>query len=106
MRQASQMYEQHFLREMVKAMRSTVQNGGLMEPTMAEKIYREKIDDSYVESWANKGGIGLGDMIYNQLRERLQAQNAKGFHEQKGALPIANEKYLAIKNKKPVGKLD
>lgn len=70
-RQAAQMYEQHFLGEMVKAMRQTVEHGQLTEPTMAEKIYSEQLDGHYVESWAGRGGVGLADIIYNQVQDRF-----------------------------------
>lgn len=71
MREAAQMYEQHFLNEMVKSMRKTVEHGQITEPSMAEKIYSEQLDNQYVESWANQGGIGLADIIYNQLQDRF-----------------------------------
>ena len=44
LRDAAKMYESHFLGEMVKAMRKTTnQEGGLMPPNMAEKIFQEQI---------------------------------------------------------------
>src|SRR5262245_11435394 len=68
LREASKLYETHFLNEMVKAMRSTVKrDGGLMQPNFAEKIFGEQLDNQYVEGWANKGGIGLADLIYTQI---------------------------------------
>jgi flagellar protein FlgJ len=66
-REVSQMYEKQFLREMMKSMRSTVQDGGLVKVNQGEQIFREKLDDEYVEKWGDKGGIGLSDMIYEQL---------------------------------------
>ncbi|MEC9282196.1 MAG: hypothetical protein VX642_05755, partial [Bdellovibrionota bacterium] len=39
LQQASQMYEKHFLGEMVKAMRNSVQKGGLVKDSMADQIY-------------------------------------------------------------------
>lgn len=69
---ASEMYEQHFLNEMVKAMRSTVHKGeGFIQPNMAENIFSEQLDQQYVEKWADKGGIGLADMIYQQVHDRM-----------------------------------
>lgn len=86
--QASKMYEQHFLNEMVKAMRSTVhRDGGFIKPNMAENIFQEKLDQQYTESWANKGGIGLADMIYQQLHERLMPTR-KDFSKPAGPLPL------------------
>lgn len=72
--EVADMYEKHFLREMVKGMRSTVHEGGFVQSNQAEKIFREQLDDQYVEKWGAKGGIGLSDMIYKQLVEKFGAQ--------------------------------
>lgn len=69
LREGAKMYEQYFLHDMVKAMRKTV-TPGFAQPSYGEKIYREQLDSRYVEAWAKKGGVGMADMIYNQLHER------------------------------------
>ena len=68
-REAAKMYEKYFLGEMMKAMRSTVSPAN--EPSMAENIYSEQRDQQYVESWGEHGGVGLADLIYNQVQERF-----------------------------------
>lgn len=73
-RSAAEMYEKHFLREMVKAMRKTVSHGGLVKKNMAEKIFSEKLDGEYVDVWGKKGGIGLSDVIYEQVMQRFGQQ--------------------------------
>lgn len=90
-RDASQMYENYFLGEMVKAMRSTVQrDGGLMKPSFAEKIFESQLDGQYVDAWAKKGGIGLADMIHQQISDKYnQTANKGSFALKKGALPVA-----------------
>lgn len=74
LREVSDMYEKHFLGEMLKAMRSTVNESDFMKSSQAEKIFREQLDDNYVEKWGEKGGIGLSDMIYGQLVEKFGVQ--------------------------------
>jgi len=69
LREGAKMYEQYFLHDMVKAMRKTV-TPGFAQPSYGEKIYREQLDSRYVEAWAKKGGVGMADVIYNQLHER------------------------------------
>jgi peptidoglycan hydrolase FlgJ len=69
--EVAQMYEQQFLQEMVKSMRGTVQESGLIKVNQGEKIYREQLDQNYAEQWSKKGGIGLADMIYKQLVDKL-----------------------------------
>lgn len=89
-RDAAKMYENHFLNEMVKAMRSTVgKSEGMIKQNFAEKIFTEQLDQQYVEGWANKGGIGLADMIYKQISEKYLNTVKKDFHQAPGMLPIA-----------------
>lgn len=69
-RDAAKMYEQQFLGEMVKAMRQTVQEDGVVKTNFAEKLYRQQLDDQYVDSWSAQGGVGLSEIIYKQIKER------------------------------------
>ena len=69
-REVSDLYEKQFMREMVKAMRSTVQESGLVKTNQAEKIFREQLDDQYVDKWSEKGGVGFSDIIYDQLMQK------------------------------------
>ena len=74
-RDVADMYEKHFMREMVKAMRSTVHDdNGLIKVNQAERIFREQLDDEYVGKWSAKGGVGLSNLIYDQIVERYGAQ--------------------------------
>lgn len=90
LREAAKMYEGHFLNEMVKAMRSTVkQEDGFIKPSFAEKIFTEQLDQQYVDGWSKKGGVGLADMIYNQIREQYFGAGKKDIHQLNHMLPIA-----------------
>jgi flagellar protein FlgJ len=71
LREVSKLYEKQFLREMMKQMRATVTEGGFMPANHAEKIFREQLDQEYVEKWGDAGGIGLSEMIYKQLLEKM-----------------------------------
>lgn len=74
LRQVADLYEKQFMREMLKSMRSTVSESGLVKTNQAEKIFRDQLDDEYVNQWNKKGGIGLSDLIYDQLVEKYGAQ--------------------------------
>ena len=74
LKDVAKLYEKHFLGEMVKAMRGTVSESELIKSSQGEKIFKEQLDQQYVEKWGDKGGIGLADMIYNQLVEKYGAQ--------------------------------
>lgn len=71
LREVSRSYEKHFLSEMVKAMRASIPESELLKKGMAEKIYSEKMDEQYVESWGDSGGIGLADLIYQDVKEKI-----------------------------------
>lgn len=98
--QAAQMYEAHFLREMVRAMRKTVPESELVDVSMGEKIYREQLDDNYVDTWVQKGGIGLSDVIYDQIMFQLSkmSPSRRGAQLAPGTLPIGEKgQNLAVK---------
>jgi flagellar protein FlgJ len=64
--------EKLFLRLMTKGMRTTLNDENSLVPVSAgEKIFREQLDDEYVEHWGNQGGIGLQNIIYDQLLEKF-----------------------------------
>jgi flagellar protein FlgJ len=74
LRDASKMYEKLFMREMMKAMRSTVTESGFIKANQAEKIFRDELDQEYVDKWSEKGGVGFADLIYDNMMERFGVQ--------------------------------
>ena len=83
LKDVSRLYEKHFLRELVKAMRKTVPESSLTKPSMSERIYKKKMDEEYVEKWGDHESFGLSKIIYKNIKERLghapslyQPQNA------------------------------
>ena len=89
LRQAAQMYEQHFANEMFKAMRSTVQHDDdFMKRNMAEKIFQEQLDQKYMEGWTKQGsGLGLQDLIVQQIKQKYFSR-AGQLPSPKGPLPL------------------
>lgn len=65
---AAKMYEQQFMQEMQKAMKKTVDYAE--KPSMATEIFKDQLDQQYLEKWSDRGGVGLADIIYNQIKER------------------------------------
>jgi len=74
LKDVSSLYEKQFLREMMKAMRGTVHESGLIKVSQGEQIFREQLDGEYVDKWAEKGGIGLADLIHEQLLAKYGAK--------------------------------
>jgi len=90
MRNAAQLYERQFLNEMVKAMRQTVHHSELSKPSMAERVYRDKLFDNYVKQWTQKGGVGFADIIYKQLVEKYSPFHHHQMPAPKGPLKLRN----------------
>ncbi len=99
LRDVAKMYENHFLNEMMRSMRSTVQESGFIKVNQGEKIFREKLDHEYVDKWADRGGIGLADVIYDQLIEKFGAQMGLKTKETppKGPLTLRPQDTLQMK---------
>ncbi|MBC7466846.1 MAG: rod-binding protein [Bdellovibrio sp.] len=74
LREVSEMYEKHFIRQMMKEMRATVHEGGLVQQNNGEKLFQDQLDDQYAGEWGKAGGIGLADMIHKQLLDRYGEQ--------------------------------
>ena len=72
--EVSELYENHFIREMMKQMRSTVHESGFIKKNNAEKIFQDQLDDNYADQWGKAGGIGLSGIIYDQLMQRYGEQ--------------------------------
>lgn len=96
LREAAKMYEGYFLNEMVRAMRSTIprDENSPLKQSFAEKIFEGQLDQQYVENWSNKGGIGLADMIHQQISDKYLATSGKKPFLPQGPLPIAPKKEM------------
>ncbi len=69
-REVSDLYENYFIREMMKQMRATVHESGFIKQNNAEKIFRDQLDDQYADQWGKAGGIGLSNLIHDQLMDK------------------------------------
>lgn len=98
-REVSDMYEKHFLRELMKSMRSSVPESGLVKVNGAEKIFREQLDNEYVEKWGEKGGIGISDMIYKDLVDKFGERYGLKEHQDEptGPLKLGEKDTLNVK---------
>lgn len=71
---AAKEFESYFVSMMFKEMRKTVQEGGLIPKTQAEKIFEEMLDQKYSEKMAEKGGLGLSNMLIEKLGKKIIPQ--------------------------------
>ena len=66
--ESAQEFEAIFLKQMLDAMRKTVnREGGLIEKNQGEDIFEDMLYDEYSKNMAKTAGFGLSDTIYRQL---------------------------------------
>lgn len=87
-REVSDMYEKYFIREMMKEMRATVKESGFIKKNHAEKIFQDQLDDQYADKWGKAGGIGLSQLIFDQLMNRYGEQYGLKTREARPQGPI------------------
>lgn len=71
MRKAAQDFEAVFISKIWQGMKSTVPKEGYLHSKQEEQ-YMSMFDREFAEKMARAGGIGLADMIYDQLSEKLK----------------------------------
>jgi|GEM_PF-947642 len=67
LREAVREFEALFIHHIIKGMRRTVPEGGLFEKSFAREVYEDMMDQETAKSMASAGGIGLADLLYDQL---------------------------------------
>jgi len=61
-------FESIFITYMLKSMRSTIVEGGLLGNSNEKKIFNLMFDEKLALGIAKSGGIGLGKMLFEQLK--------------------------------------
>lgn len=80
LREACEGFEAMFLDIMFKEMRNTVPENTLFGESQGEKIWHSMLDTELMQNVAKSGGVGIADMMYDNLIDQVaaQAMNAKG----------------------------
>lgn len=71
LREASDDFEAIFLQQMLKTMRKTSLESDFIKKSEGEKIFRSMLDEQFAILSAKSGKLGLGEMIYQQLKSNL-----------------------------------
>lgn len=106
LRKACENFEAVFISKLWKDMKSTVPKEGYLHSKQEEQ-YMSMFDREFAEKMAQNGGIGLADMIYDQLSDKLKetSRDALGgaveikplnaqpiaLGDAKGAIPLAGK---------------
>ncbi len=75
LKEASQEFEAFFINTLFKEMRKTIQEGGLTEKSQATTTFEDMLDEEMSKTISKSGGLGLADMIYNNM-VKVYANNA------------------------------
>lgn len=68
LRWVARQMESFFLQEMLAGFRRTVPESGLFAPSFAAGTYEEMLDTERAKAMAESGGIGLAELVYEQMR--------------------------------------
>jgi len=69
LRRACLEFESLFVAHMLKAMRKTVSEGGPIGESNEGKIFKSMFDEKLALGIAHSGGIGLGEMLFELIKE-------------------------------------
>ncbi|MBS1256833.1 MAG: Peptidoglycan hydrolase FlgJ [Deltaproteobacteria bacterium] len=72
LREAANEFEAIFIQQMLKTMRKTSLESDLIPKSEGEKIFRSMLDEQYARLSAKSGSLGLGEMIFQQLKTNLE----------------------------------
>jgi len=61
-------FESIFITYMLKSMRNTIVEGGLLGNSNEKKLFNSMFDEKLALGIAKSGGIGLGKMLFEQLK--------------------------------------
>lgn len=74
LRRSCREFEAIYINEMYKAMRKSIPDSGLFEKDMSSELYREMLDMELAKQTAAGKGMGVGEAMYNQLKEQLSSK--------------------------------
>ena len=72
LREAASDFEAIFAQQMLKSMRDATLKSDLIKVSEGERVFQEMLDQHRSEQLADSGSLGLGEMIYKQLRPHLR----------------------------------
>ncbi len=74
-------FEEIFMNMLLKSMRQTVGDGGLIGKDNQSQIFNSMLDEAFAEKLADAGGVGISDLIIKQF-ENYIASDAKSAKSQ------------------------
>lgn len=81
LKEVCQDFESVFMGIIYKEMRATIEKSDLIPESNATNIFESMLDEEIANKASKAGGIGLGDMLYNHLKQDLENQYVMGEKE-------------------------
>lgn len=75
---AAEDFEEIFVRQILKNMRSTLMDGGLFGQGTIGEMYSAMMDEALAEKIAAGGTLGLADLIYRQVVSSIETAESTG----------------------------
>ena len=66
-KEAAQQLESLFIGQLMAAMRRTAPQGGAIKTSGGEEIFRQMFDQEIAQRISQRGGVGIGEMLNQQL---------------------------------------
>jgi flagellar protein FlgJ len=64
-------FEAIFMGELLKSMRKTVPQGGMLANSFGQDVFQSMLDDEYAKQMASSHSTGLAEILFQQLRPKL-----------------------------------
>ncbi len=71
LKEACRDFESLFVKQMLNAMKKTVNKTELVKRNMGEDIFEDMLYDEYAKKMTETAGLGIGRMMYQQLSRQL-----------------------------------
>jgi flagellar protein FlgJ len=76
LKKSCQEFEAIFIRTLIKSMRATVPDGGLLEKNTDREIFEEMMDNEIASQTAKRGEFGIADVLFRQLYQNKESDNS------------------------------
>ena len=70
LKQACAEFESLFLNYLLKSMRASVPEGGLIDQSEESKMFKSMLDEKLADEISASGGLGLGEILYQKLKDQ------------------------------------
>lgn len=79
LKESCQEFEAIFLSELLKSMRATVPKNSLLGESFGQDVFQSMLDDEYAKQTSRTSSIGLGDMLFQQMKLNMSLAQSNVF---------------------------